>query len=220
MRGIVAALERFYGPLAVPPDDPFRAYVWEVLATQATPARRDAAYGALQRIPALTPDAMFRAPRLKLTQAVALAGPYQEPRLQALLTAVARFRRQPGLSGTVRGRLWAARRAIEPLPRLGEGSVHRLLLFGGGHAIVPVDRDTARLAIRLGVSDEGHDPAGTARKARRALQAVLPGDAAALKHAALYLRHHAQHTCTEEPHCRVCPLSDQCPSARAFPDVT
>ena len=63
---VLHRLERFYGPLPQPPDDPFALYVWEVLGIHTTASRRDAAMGALRRIPALTPDSMGRAPRAKL----------------------------------------------------------------------------------------------------------------------------------------------------------
>jgi len=214
---LVASLERFYGPLPAPPGDPFRCFVWEALGTQTTAVRRDAAYSALQRIPALTPDAMFRAPRARLTAAIALAGPYQEQRLAALLGGVARFRRQPDLPSIVRGPLRGARRALQTLPRLADASVTRLLLFGGNHSVMPIDRDAVRLCVRLGSADGTGPPAAVARRVRQAIQRALPADAAVFKRTALYLGHHAVQTCTDDPHCAVCPLREQCPSARTLP---
>lgn len=216
---LVAALERFYGPLPAPPSDPFRYYVWEVLSAHTTPGRRDAAYAALLRIPALTPDAMFRAARGRLTAALVHAGPYQEQRLHALLLGVAQFRRQPAFAATVRGTLWRARRLLAKLPRLGEGGVHRMLLFGGQHCVMPVDRDVARLALRLAGRD-GWDrqKPPRLRPLRRMLEAGLPAEERAFRHAALYLRHHAVQTCADDPHCSVCPVGDRCPSRRAIED--
>ncbi len=213
----LAALERFYGPLPTPPNDPFRAYVWEALSTQTTAGRRDAAYAALQRIPALTPDALFRAPRGKIAAAVALAGPYQEQRVQALLGGVQQFRRHPHLSARLRGPLRTARRAVACLPRLGDGSVYRLLLFGGDQCVMPVDRETVRVCLRLALADA--DGASAAGRVRRAVARLLPPDAAAFKRSALYLRHHAVQTCTDDPHCSVCPLNRSCPSARMPPSA-
>ena len=60
MRPTLDALHAVYGPLAHPPADLFGFYVWEVISEGALPARRDLAWLALKRIPALTPDAMFR----------------------------------------------------------------------------------------------------------------------------------------------------------------
>ena len=70
-------LRDFYGPLAAPPSEPFAVYVWEVLARGTTPVRRDASFAALKRLPALTPDALARAPRGKVEAAVAQAGSMQ-----------------------------------------------------------------------------------------------------------------------------------------------
>jgi hypothetical protein len=36
-------LERFYGPLPMPPSDPFTFYVWDVLGVRTARTRRDAA---------------------------------------------------------------------------------------------------------------------------------------------------------------------------------
>ena len=210
---LVSSLERFYGLLPAPPGDPFRCFVWEALGTQTTAVRRDAAYSALQRIPALTPDAMFRAPRARLTTAIALAGPYQEQRLSALLGGVARFRREPRLASVIRGPLRGARRALQTLPRLADASATRMLLFGGNHPVMPIDRDTVRLCIRLGTADGTGSPTAVARRVRQAIQRALPADPAVFKRTSLYLGHHSVQTCTDDPHCIVCPLREECPSA-------
>src|SRR5206468_7659480 len=108
---LLAALQNFYGALPTPPRDPFTLFVWEVLSVHSTPRKRDAALAALKRIPALTPDAMWRAPQKKLEECVAIAGPYLEQRLLRLRTGVDLFRKTPGLSAVIRGPLPAARRA-------------------------------------------------------------------------------------------------------------
>jgi endonuclease III len=218
-RPLLAALERFYGPLPMPPDDPFRFCVWDVLSMQTTPARRDAALAALQRLRALTPDAMWRAPRGPLESAVLLAGPYSEQRLSALRTAVERFRRDPRLADTIRGPLRGARRSLSALTEPAGGRAHRLLLFAGGHCVQPVDSDVLRFWRRLtGVPEWAalHSPheALHPRQARRAIEAALPREVTLFRRAALYLRHHATQTCAQIPHCTVCPLQDRC-GARA-----
>jgi endonuclease III len=217
---LVGLLERFYGPVPMPPNDPFRYQVWETLSAQTTPGRRDAAYAALLRIPALTPDALFRAPRAKLAEAVAHAGAYQEQRIQALLAAAGRFRRHPQLGEVIRGSLRDARRAAALLPRLGEGSSHRLLLFGGDHRVFPVDRDMTRLCVRLGLvsGGSGGSPGGR-RAVRRSVEDRLPCEAGAFKRTHLFFHHHAVHTCTPEPHCTVCPLSAVCAARQSGADA-
>lgn len=210
----VARLERFYGPLPSPPSDPFRAYVWEVLSTQTTTVRRDAAFAALLRIPALTPDAMFRAPRAKLVAAVAQAGAYGEQRLHALLLGVERFRRHRHLASYIAGpRLRDAVRAVSLLPKVGDGAAHRVLLYGGGQRVMPVDRDVVRMVTRLGWAVSTPER-GVRRRVRRVIEEGAPNGHDITAHVATYLRHHAQHACTDEPHCSVCPLADTCRSVR------
>jgi endonuclease III len=149
LESLLAALERFYGALPAPPHDPFALFVWEVLSVHSTPKKRDAAFSALKRSRALTPDAMWRAPRKKLESSVTLAGPYVEQRLRALRTGVDQFRRSPDLSRAITGPLPGARRALKGLPQMGEGGAYRMLLFAGDRPVLPVDARVSRVARRL-----------------------------------------------------------------------
>lgn len=201
----IDALQAFYGVLATPPSDPFTLFVWEVLSFHAAPRKRDAALAALKRIPALTPDSLSRAPKKKLEDSVALAGPYLEQRLRALQTGADIFRRAPGLPDTIRGPLAHARRALQELPQMGDGGAHRMLLFAADHAVMPVDLRVGRVARRLGYG----------RPLRRTLSCELPPDPALFRRAFVYLEHHGTATCTEgDPHCAVCPLLEDCPDGR------
>ena len=215
LESIVAALRRFYGPLPAPPRDPFTLFVWEVLSVHSTPQKRDAALAALKRIPALTPDSMFRSPEKKLRESVALAGPYVDNRMQALRTGVDMFRRRPSLPATIRGPLQPARRALKGLPQMGEGGAYRMLLFAADHPILPVDARVARVATRLGFGQAQKDFAKTAKAVREALAPELGGSLDAFCRAFLYLSHHGGATCTErDPHCGVCPVLRACPEGR------
>ncbi|MCC7416527.1 MAG: hypothetical protein IT176_05240 [Acidobacteria bacterium] len=217
---LVEALHRFYGPLTPPPRDPFTLFVWEVLSAHSTPRRRDAALASLRRIPALTPDSLSRAPQKKLEDSARLAGAYTEPRIDALRAGAALFRRSPRLADLIRGPLAAARRALKPLPQLGEIGAHRMLLFAADHALLPIDAPVLRVGRRLGY---GRDAAGSLRKQARAVRAdvagQLPASADAFRRAYLYLAHHGAATCTErDPHCHVCPLLADCPDGKARMD--
>jgi endonuclease-3 len=213
---VLMALRRFYGILPMPPRDPFGLFVWEVMAVHATPRKRDAALGALKRIRALTPDAMWRAPQKKLEESVALAGPYREQRLNALRTGVALFRRSPNLPATIRGPIAAARRALKPFPQLGETGAHRMLLFAADHAILPVDARVSRVGRRLGYGEASGDFRKQARSIQSAISSELPRSVDAFRHAYIYLTHHGAATCTETtPHCLVCPVLDRCPEGQA-----
>jgi endonuclease III len=212
---LIDALRTFYGALPPPPRDPFTLFVYEVLAVHSTPRKRDAALAALKRIPALTPDAMWRAPQKKLEESVRLAGPYTENRLTALRTGVDLFRRTPTLAAVIRGPLPAARRAIKPLPQLGETGAHRMLLFAAGHRILPVDARVSRVGRRLGYGESDPEFKKQARSVQEAMTCELSPSVDAFRRAFVYLSHHGAVTCTEaDPHCPVCPLLKDCPEGQ------
>jgi endonuclease-3 len=212
---LLHALQTFYGALPSLPRDPFTLFVWEVLSVHSTPRKRDAALAALKRIPALTPDAMWRAPKKKLEQSIVLAGPYLENRLQALRVGVELFRRSPTLPAIIRGPLPAARRALKPLPQLGEAGAHRMLLFAADHAILPVDARVSRVGRRLGYGVAASEFKKQARSVQEALTSELTASADVYRRAFLYLSHHGGATCTEaDPHCAICPLVKDCPEGQ------
>jgi endonuclease-3 len=215
LEDLVGALQSFYGALPKPPRDPFTLFVWEVLSAHSTPRKRDSALAALKRIPALTPDSMWRAPQKKLEASVKLAGPYAENRLQALRTGVDVFRRTPKLPAIIRGPLLAARRALKPLPQLGEAGAHRMLLFAADHAVLPADARVTRVGARLGYGEAYTEFRKRSRAVQDALTRELPPSVEAYRRAFLYLSHHGGATCTEaDPHCTVCPLLDDCPEGQ------
>jgi endonuclease-3 len=208
-------LQTFYGALPQPPRDPFILFVWEVLSVHSTPRKRDLALAALKRIRVLTPDSMWRAPKKKLEESVALVGPYAEQRLDALRTGVDLFRRSPNLPAIIRGPLPAARRALKPLPQLGEAGAHRMLLFAADHPVLPVDARINRVGQRLGYGEPGGDFRKTSRSVQAALTRELSPDVDTFQRAFLYLSHHGGATCTEtDPHCTICPLLKECPEGQ------
>ena len=212
---LLNALQKFYGTLPPPPRDPFTLFVWEVLSAHSTPRKRDAALAALKKIPALTPDSMWRAPQKKLEECVKLAGPYSENRIQALRAGCELFRRSPDLPKTIRGPLTAARRALKPFPQLGETGAHRMLLFAAGQAILPVDARVSRVGRRLGYGEAAGDFKKQARSVQDAMSRELTTSADVYGRAFLYLSHHGGATCTEsDPHCSVCPLVKDCPDGK------
>ena len=212
---LIHALHDFYGPLPAPPHDPFTLFVYEVLAVHSMPRKRDAALAALKRIPALTPDAMWRAPQKKLEESVKLAGPYTENRLEALRTGADLFRRTPELPALIRGPLPAARRAIKPLPQLGETGAHRMLLFAADHCILPVDARVSRVGRRLGYGEAHPEFKRQARTVQEAMTRELAATVDVYRRAFVYLSHHGAATCAEtDPHCTVCPLLKECPEGK------
>ena len=195
---ILDRLERFYGPIPLPPSEPFALFVWAVLSARTSAVRRDAAMSALRRIPALTPDAMASVARAKLDSAVALAGPHRDERLRALAAGVEAFKRNRDLPRKLRGDIDTARDALPLLPHLTNIERDWILLFAGGQTVFPDDPQMRRVLSRVGRGDDVADQLG--------------GVLTAVQRAVLYLSHHARFTCVEaDPVCHICPLRSDCP---------
>jgi endonuclease III len=209
MREALDALAAFYGPLASPPRDLFGFVVWEILSARTLPSRRDLAWLALKRLPALTPDAMFRASKPDL-QAALLMLPARDERIDELRAASGHLRRHRDLDAAVAGGLRRAVRALSDVPALTPAGRVRALLFPGGHAVAPVDDGIVRVVTRLYGLDQPR-PAARRRAARRRLRVESGGDLDRLRQAAVVLAHHAAQAClAASPHCGVCPLAGRC----------
>jgi len=209
MREALDALTAFYGPLAPPPRDLFGFVVWEILSARTLPSRRDIAWTALKRLPALTPDAMFRASKADLQAALAML-PARDGRIDDLRAASGHLRRHRDLDQVVAGPLRRAVRALADVPALEAPARVRALLFAGGHAVAPVDPGILRVVARL--HGLHHDrPAARRRLSRSWLAADCRGQIDLLRQAAVVLAHHAAHACAEAvPHCGVCPIAPGC----------
>ena len=211
---MIQALREFYGLQPTPPADLFQFLVWEIVSEHALPARRDLAWQALKRIPALTPDAMFRAPAQALSDAVGMAGPHRDEKIDRIRATVGQFRRHRDRFDvdTLRsGSPWAAGRAFRRLTHFSRATRARAHLFALEALVLPIDEDMNRVVGRL----TGVPPHRNRRPVRRWLCAQLSHDAGAFREAVIYLRHHAQHTCLKAaPHCSVCPLRTRCDYAK------
>lgn len=223
-------LREFYGLLPQPPADPFQFFLWEILSGEAFPARRDLAWQALRRLPALTPDAVFRSKPKDLLEAVGMAGPNREERVERMRATTGEFKRhrdefEDDVLRSVG--LHRAARTIRRLSHLPRAVLDRALLFAGNYPVLPMDDPAARVVARLGgtalpIRDgaEGftlkrqrfsRELTQQRRRARQSLAAALPKELEVYKTTVVYLRHHAQNTCTAvAPHCTVCPLAPVC----------
>lgn len=228
MGGIETALGEFYGVLHRPPSTLFQFFVWEILSERAVPARRDLAWAALRRIPALTPDSLFRAPSRELGEAVALTGQPREETIDRLKATAEAFRRHREALALDEHRdlsLRTAWRRLAVLVHIDPRVRRRALLFALHAAVLPVDEEVSRVVQRLTQRVEASPSTRASLQAtgsmsaraaaRRWLSAQLPRDLEPYQHAVLYLRHHAQHTCLAVgPHCHVCPLGTVCETGR------
>ncbi len=217
---ILDELKQFYEPQPEPPRDAFGFFLWYVLGQRTVPLKRDGALAALRRIPAMTPDSLWKAARAKVFQAIAHVGPPEE-RLHAIMSGVEVFRRHRDIDERLHGPILQARRATRLLESLGPVGAQWMLLAAGNHPILPRHAGVGRIALRLGVvASPPADERLSQPRAARAVAATLPRDARFLKVAILYLAHHAASTCTlTEPHCRVCPLAVDCAYAHAVASV-
>jgi endonuclease III len=208
---LLERLRAFYGALPLPPSHPFGVYVWEVLSIGTTPARRDAAFNALKRIPALTPDAIARMPQAKLEAAVAHAGSMNDERVRALRAGADAFRRNPEIVVELGAGLRRALEASRRMPHLGRASSLKLLLFSSGIPVLPLDQHALRVAERLGYGEGGESAIRAVRAVRRSVMAESGRDVGTLRALTLYLTHHGLATCTQvAPHCTVCPVAPDC----------
>ena len=79
----------------------------------------------------------------------------------------------------------------------------RMLLFAGGHRVLPMDAGTARVVRRVGYDGAPDEE--------------LPHSLDLYRRVSLYLSHHAVSTCTDaDPHCAVCPLLHDCPTGQSM----
>jgi hypothetical protein len=207
----IRELRAFYGPQPQPPHEPFALYVWEVMNFHAAPLKREAALAALRRIPALTPDSIWKTPLPKLEAAAGLAGPYLDERVRALRAGADVFRRRPEMARAIAGPALGAMRALRALPQLSSAGTSRMLLYAASVPVIPVDAVTARVVVRLGWCEPHPDVRRQARRVRRALDKIVPRDIEVRRRVAQMLEHHGQATCAEfDPHCGICPLAARC----------
>ena len=209
---ILARLEAFYGRLPEPPVAAFPHFVWQILWLETSPQARDSALLALRRIPALTPDALTKAAGGRVEAALALAGPSGPDRRRLLGVGCEMFRRHRELDQTLRGSLLVARRSLGWLGQLNPSCAGWMLLFAGGHPVIPLDQRICRVAWRLGWGTEGGPRRRWQRSAKRALADDVGADLIALRRAAHLFAHHGASACADRvPRCGACPLVEDCP---------
>jgi endonuclease III len=188
----------------------FQYFVWEVLSFNTLPARRDLAWLALRKIPALTPDAMFRATPKAVLDAIGLTGGHREEKLDRIRVTVTEFKRWRDRLDSERmpqAGLLRSARALRKLSQFDKFPRARALLFAAGFRVLPVDDEVSRVATRI----SGEPNPRNRRSAKRWLAPQLAKDVAVYRGAIVYMRHHAQQTCLAiAPHCGVCPLRLEC----------
>lgn len=210
MQEALRALGVFYGPLPAPPRELFPFFVWDVISARTLPPRRDRVWQQLRLLPALTPDAMFRAAKDELTSVLEGLGGNAEERLDHLREGSGHFRRHRDLAGMVTGSVWAAARVLRGIPHLSPSARATGIVIAGRHPAPAVDAGITRVLTRL-YGPGRLRPQAQKRAARQRLRDACGGDVERLTRALVVLGHHAAHACAEQaPHCAVCPLRESC----------
>lgn len=210
MPAALDALGAFYGPIPAPPRDLFAFFVWDVISWRTLPARRDRVWQQLRLLPALTPDAMFRASKDELKGVLEGLGGNVEERLDALREGSGYFRRHRDLTARVTRSLPSAARVFRALPHLTAAARATGVAIAGRHPVPAIDAGIVRVLVRLHGLGRLH-PRAQRREARRRVREACAGDLERLTRALVVLGHHAGHACADQaPHCSVCPLRAEC----------
>lgn len=210
MQEALRALGAFYGPLPAPPRELFPFFVWDVISARTLPPRRDRVWQQLRLLPALTPDAMFRAAKDELKPVLEGLGGNAEERLDQLREGSGHFRRQRDLGDRVTRSIRSAARVLRGMPHLSPSARAIGIAIAGRHPTPALDAGIARVLSRLHGLGRLRPPAQK-RAARQQLREACGGDLERLTRALVVLGHHAAHACAEQaPHCTVCPLRASC----------
>lgn len=210
MQEALRALGAFYGPLPAPPRDLFPFFVWDVISTRTVLPRRDRVWQQLRLLPALTPDAVFRASKDELKSVLEGLGGNVDERLDQLREGSGHFRRHRDLATRVTQSPTSAARVLRGIPHLSPSARVTGLVIAGRFRAPAIDTGIARVLARIhGIGRLG-SPAAR-RAARQCLREACGGDLERLTRALVVLGHHAGHACVEQaPHCTVCPLRGSC----------
>jgi endonuclease III len=213
VRTILKRLQARFGDL-VPPraDDPLDELILTVLSQHTSDLNAERAFGALRgRFP--TWDAVVAAPAPVLAETIRSGGlaNTKAPRIQAILREIHEREGAYDLSilNTLADR--EARAYLTTLPGIGPKTAAVVLSFALGRDAIPVDTHVHRTSRRLGLV-----PArASAEAADRFLHALVPAGLRTPMHVAL-IRLGREICKAPTPRCRVCPLSDLCPTAPRY----
>ena len=214
--GIVAELEKLYGP-AAPPEvtDPFALILRENVAYLASDAKRAAAWDALRKRVGTTPKAILAAPRMELT-AIARAGILAADRVEKIREAARIALEEFGgnLSRALDRTPAKAAKALERFPSIGGPGAEKILLFSRREKVLALDSNGLRVLLRLGYGREDKNYAASYRSVREATRSEWKNDFDWLVAAHQLLRRHGKTLCkAARPRCEACPVRKDCAHA-------
>jgi endonuclease-3 len=206
-------LREVYGvPLMKPHGHPIAELILTVLSQSTNDRNRDVAYLRL-RARFQSWEEVMRAPVSEVEEAIRPGGisKVKSARIQAILRAIARDRRDPphelSLDWLPRAPLEQARDYLVALPGVGRKTAACVLLFAYGLHEVPVDTHVSRVGMRLALLEPG---APFERLHDQMLALTPPGQELELH---VNLLRHGRRTCyARRPACSECALARMCPS--------
>ncbi|HEY8041228.1 MAG TPA: hypothetical protein VIF15_15585 [Polyangiaceae bacterium] len=169
-------------------------------------------YAALKATVGVSPAAILRASKAKLTTAMRQGGIVPELRAQRLRDIAERTLELGGsLRAILKEPLAAARRQLKKFPTIGDPGADRILLFTRTAPIAAIPSNATQVPLRLGF---GKDAAGYVvgyRTAQAALDAALPPTFDARIRAYVLFKRHGQEVCKRaRPACAQCPVRGDC----------
>jgi endonuclease III related protein len=175
------------------------------------PARAVLIIEALQEAGLDQPEALARAQRLELTEALRQADTSLPATTLHTLRRLARWiheQHQGSTDHLAQLTTENLRQQLLDLGGIGPATADAILLYALDHPVYPVDRASFRVFVRHGwvEMEEGYD------EARLALESIGGGDVNALKQLAAGLERIGREACrVSEAHCERCPLQPLLP---------
>jgi endonuclease-3 related protein len=201
-----------YGPQHWwPGETPFEVVVGAILTQSAAWTNVEKAIANLKGADALSPQGLACLSEGELARLVYPAG-YFNAKARKLKAFVALLCQRFG--GELKELLAAPVEELRPLlldtHGIGPETADSILLYAAGRPVFVVDAYTRRLFSRLGLS-----PARDTYSSWQALfMENLEADAALFNEYHALVVRHGKGVCRRQPHCRVCPLLEGCPTGR------
>ncbi|MFC1919395.1 endonuclease III domain-containing protein [Chloroflexota bacterium] len=207
---ILALLERGYGPLSDKPLlSPISELVRTILTQNTSDVNSDRAYSSLvSYFP--TWQAVVQAKDSEIAEAIRSGGlaEIKSSRIRLILKEIMRQRGELNLDFLRNLPLSVAKAWLKRLPGVGPKTAACVLLFSLDMPAMPVDTHVHRVSRRLRLLPNGM----SAEKAHDFLENIVSPEQVLEFH--LYLILHGRRICkSRKPLCRICTITEICPSA-------
>ncbi|HEV2688039.1 MAG TPA: hypothetical protein VGV35_05780 [Bryobacteraceae bacterium] len=210
---IIDRLQSTYGRPKAQVNDPWEMILWENVAYLLTDERREQAFEALRSRVGLKPEQILAAPQATLLEIAKMGGMRPEVRVERLrqISRIALKEFGGDLKPACKLPLKQAKKAMQLFPNIGEPGAEKILLFSKNHAVLGLDSNGLRVLRRIGYGHEHKNYSATYRSVQESVAGEIGPDCVPLIKANQLLRQHGKERCkTDDPLCRICPLTDLC----------